>query len=54
MPTSQQGIAQKAESQKGSRFRHLSGRLDEDLLKQGWPDIRKDAAAGGDPVSAQA
>ena len=54
MPTSLQGIAQKAESQKGYRFRNLYGRLDEDFLKQCWRDIRKEAAAGVDHVSAQA
>jgi RNA-directed DNA polymerase len=54
MPTSLQGIAKKAASQKGYRFRHLSGMLDEDFLKQCWRDIRKDAASGVDHVSAQA
>jgi RNA-directed DNA polymerase len=54
MPTSRQGIAQKAARHKGYRFRHLSGRLDEDFLKQCWCDIRKDAASGVDQVSAQA
>ena len=53
MPTSLQGIVQKAESQKGYRFRNLYGMLDEDFLKQCWRDIRKDAAAGVDQVSAQ-
>ena len=53
MPTSLQGRAQKAESQKGSRFRNLYGMLNEDFLKQCWRDIRKDAAAGVDHVSAQ-
>jgi retron-type reverse transcriptase len=54
MPTSLQGIAKKAASQKGYRFRHLYGMLDEDFLKQCWHDIRKDAASGVDHVSAQA
>ena len=54
MPTSLQGIAQKAARQKGYRFRNLSGMLDEDFLKRCWCDIRKDAAAGVDQVSAQA
>jgi RNA-directed DNA polymerase len=54
MPTSLQGIATKAASQKGYRFRNLYGMLDEDFLKQCWQDIRKDAAAGVDHVSAQA
>src|SRR4029453_14398646 len=53
MPTSLQGLAQKAASQKGYRFRNLYGRLNEDFLKQGWRDIRQDAAAGVDQVSAQ-
>ena len=53
MPTSLQGIAQKAASQKGYRFRHLYGMLHEDCLKQCWRDIRQDAAAGVDQVSAQ-
>ena len=54
LPTSRQGIAKKAASQQGSRFRTLYGMLDEALLKQGWRDIRQDAAAGVDPVRAQA
>jgi RNA-directed DNA polymerase len=54
MPTSLQGRAQKAERQKGDRFRNRYGMLNEDFLKQCWHDIRKDAAAGVDHVSAQA
>jgi RNA-directed DNA polymerase len=54
MPTALQGIAQKAASQQGYRFRNLYGMLDEDFLKQCWRDIRKDAASGVDHVSAQA
>jgi RNA-directed DNA polymerase len=54
MPTSLQGIAKKAASQKGYRFRNLYGMLDEDFLKQCWRDIRKEAAAGVDQGSAQA
>ena len=53
MPTSLQGRAQKAASQQGSRFRTLYGMLDEDVLKQCWRDLRKDAASGVDHVSAQ-
>jgi RNA-directed DNA polymerase len=53
MPTSLQGIAKKAASQKGYRFRNLYGMLNEDFLKQCWRDIRKDAATGVDQVSAQ-
>jgi RNA-directed DNA polymerase len=54
MPTSLQGLAKKAASQQGYRFRNLYGMLDEDFLKQCWRDIRQDAAAGVDQVSAQA
>src|SRR5262245_27440529 len=54
MPTCLQGIAQKAARQKGSRSRNRYGMLNEDFLTQGWRDIRQDAAAGGDQVSAQA
>jgi RNA-directed DNA polymerase len=53
MPTSLQGIAQKAARQKGYRVRNLYGMLNEDFLKQCWRDIRQDAAAGVDQVSAQ-
>ena len=34
MPTSLQGLAQKAASQKGYRFRNLYGMLNEDFLQQ--------------------
>ena len=54
MPTSLQGIAKKAASQQGYRFRNLYGMLDEDFLKQWWRDSRKAAASGVDHVSAQA
>src|ERR1700694_426955 len=53
MPTSLQGIAKKAESQKGYRFRNLYGMLDEDFLQKCGRHIRKDAASGVDQVSAQ-
>jgi group II intron reverse transcriptase/maturase len=53
MPTSLQGIAKKAERQKGHRFRNLYGMLDEDFLTWCWRDIRKAAASGVDQVSAQ-
>ena len=53
-PTSRQGIAQQAARPPGSRFRTRSGRLDEDVLQQGWRDIRQDAAAGVDQVRAPA
>jgi RNA-directed DNA polymerase len=54
MPTALQGIATKAARQQGYRFRHLYGRLAEDVLQQCWRDIRQDAAAGVDPGRAQA
>ena len=54
MPTSLQGIAKKAASQHGDRFRNRYRMLDEDVLKQCWRDIRQEAAAGGEQVSAQA
>jgi RNA-directed DNA polymerase len=54
MPTSLQGIAQKAARQKGYRFRTRYGRLNEDCLQQCWRDIRQEAAAGVEQVSAQA
>jgi RNA-directed DNA polymerase len=54
MHTSLQGIAEKATSQARYRFRNLYGMLNEGLLKDGWRDIRKDAAYGVDEVSAQA
>ena len=53
MPTSMQGIAEKAKSQKGYRFRNLYGMLNEQLLWECWRDIRKNAAYGVDEVSAQ-
>jgi hypothetical protein len=54
MPTSLQGIAKYAARQKGYRFRTLYGMLAEDFLQQCCRDIRKDAAAGVEQVSAQA
>jgi RNA-directed DNA polymerase len=53
-PTSRQGIATKAERHKGYRVRHLDGRLDEDFRKQGWRDLRQEAASGVEQVRAQA
>ncbi len=53
MPTSLQGRAQKAKSQKHSRFRTLYGMLNEDVLRDCWQAIRKEAAYGVDRVSAQ-
>lgn len=53
MPTSLQGIAKKAQEQKRYRFRNLYGMLNEELLRDCWRDIRKDAAYGVDEVSAR-
>src|SRR6266852_4688634 len=54
MPPALQGRAQKAERHKGSRFRPLSGMLDEDVLQPCWRDLRKEAASGVDQGCAQA
>ena len=54
MPTSLQGLSEKAKSQAKYRCRHLDGRLNEERLKDCWRDLRTDAADGVDEVSAQA
>ena len=46
--TSLQGIANKAERQKGYRFRNLYGMLNEEMLIDSWRYIRKEAAYGVD------
>jgi len=51
--TSLQAIAKKASEQPGYRFRNLFGMLNEEMLKDSWQDIRKDAACGVDGVSAK-
>ncbi|OGO75780.1 MAG: group II intron reverse transcriptase/maturase [Chloroflexi bacterium RIFOXYD12_FULL_57_15] len=53
MQTSLQAIAKKASEQPGYRFRNLFGMLDEEMLKDCWQFIRKDAACGVDRVSAK-
>ena len=53
MPTSLQGIAEKAQSQKRYRFRNLYGMLNEELRKEGWREIKTHAAYGVDQSSAQ-
>ena len=53
MPTSLQGRAQKAKSQKQSRFRNLYGMRNADVLRDCWRAIKKHAAYGVDRVSAQ-
>jgi group II intron reverse transcriptase/maturase len=50
--TSLQAIALKAEKLPGYRFQNLYGMLNEEMLKDCWRFIRKDAAFGIDRVSA--
>lgn len=52
MQTSLLGIAKKAESDKRYRFRNLYRELNEELLRDSWRLLRKDAALGVDRVSA--
>ena len=53
-PTSLQGIARKAKTDKQHRFRDLSGCLDADLLHTGGRDLNKQAASGVDGLTAPA
>ena len=50
--TSLLGIAKKAKADKQYRFRNLYRELNEELLRDSWRLIRKDAAYGVDRVSA--
>src|SRR6266704_6142942 len=50
--TSLLGIAKKASSDKRYRFRNLYRELNEELLRDSWRLLRKDAALGVDRVSA--
>ena|SRR2546430_1042466 len=50
--TSLLGIAKKAKSDKRYRFRNLYRELDEEMLRDSWRLIRKDAALGVDRISA--
>jgi len=50
--TSLLGIAKKARSDKRYRFRNLYRELNEELLRDSWRLLRKDAALGVDQVSA--
>jgi len=50
--TSLQAIAKKASAQPEYRFRNLFGLLNEEMLKDSWYDIRKNAASGVDGISA--
>src|SRR5258705_10642103 len=52
MQTSLWGIAEKAKRNSKHRFGNLYGLLNEEMLKDCWRDIRKDAALGVDRVSA--
>jgi group II intron reverse transcriptase/maturase len=49
--TSLQAIAKKASEQPGYRFRDLFRLLDEEMLRDSWRSIRKNAASGADRVS---
>ena len=51
--TSLQAIAEKASEQPEYRFRNLFGMLNEEMLKDSWQFIRKNAASGVDRVSAK-
>lgn len=53
MSTFLQGIAKKAQEQPKHRFGNLYELLNESFLKECWRDIRKEAAAGVDRMSAQ-
>lgn len=50
--TSLQAIAKKASEKPEYRFRNLFGMLNEEMLRDSWHDIRKNAACGVDQVSA--
>jgi group II intron reverse transcriptase/maturase len=50
--TSLLGIAKKARAEQRYRFRNLYRELDEEMLRDSWRLIRKDAALGVDRVSA--
>lgn len=51
--TSLQAIAKKASEQPAYRFRNLFGMLNEEMLRDSWQFIRKNAASGVDRVSAK-
>jgi group II intron reverse transcriptase/maturase len=50
--TSLLGIAKKAKADKGYRFRNLYREINEELLRDSWRLLRKDAALGVDLISA--
>jgi retron-type reverse transcriptase len=53
-PPSLRGRANKARVDKRHRFRDLYRCLDAELLRTCWHDLNKDAARGGDQVTAEA
>jgi group II intron reverse transcriptase/maturase len=53
VPTSLQGIAEKAKRDKKYRFRNLAAMLTESHFQHCWKLLRKDAAPGVDRVTAQ-
>lgn len=53
-PTSLQGIANKAKTDKQHRFRDRYGCLEADLVLDCWGDLNKQAASGVDGLTAQA
>jgi RNA-directed DNA polymerase len=53
VPTILQAITNKASEQPEYRFRNLFGLLNEEMLKNSWQFIRKNAASGVDGVSAK-
>ncbi len=52
MQTSLLGIAKKAKSDRRYRFRNLYRELNEEMLRDSWRLLRKDAALGVDQISA--
>ena len=53
MPTSLLAIAKKAQERKETRFFNLYRLIDENLLRDCWGDIRKNAASGVDQMDAR-
>jgi len=53
-PTFLRGRANKAKADKRHRFRDLYRCLDAELLLDSWHDLNKEAASGGDQVTADA
>ena len=53
VPTILHAIANKASEQPEYRFRNLFGLLNEEMLKNSWQFIRKNAASGVDGISAK-